>query len=357
MQTAELSTLDRPTALPFFDLEIPEAEEKIGALIGKKFHGNSFVSFVYKHKITDPLLMSSLPQAIRPSLVDTVSIEPLPIRKRQVSMDGTVKFLFEVQTAKGIEEIECVYIPETERVTLCVSSQVGCKMGCKFCLTAQLGFKAHLCAGDIVRQVWTVEQDPELRKITNIVFMGMGEPFDNFETIKKACRILTHNRGLDKSARRITVSTVGLVDKIDALAKEDPFRLAVSLNSTTDEMRSKIMPINHRWPIEELMNACRNYAERTNKRVTFEYILMKDVSDTMDDAKRLTRLTTHLPCKINLIPYNESIFTEFKRPSDDRIKEFHAFMLKNDRAVFIRKNRGNDIYAACGMLKKVSETI
>lgn len=349
---AELPEASSP--LPFFDLEIPEAEEKIGAIIGKKFHGGSFVSFVYKHRISDPMLMSSLPQANRPSLASQISLAPLPIRRRLVSQDGTVKFLFEVQTAKGIEEIESVYIPETDRITLCVSSQVGCKMACKFCLTAQLGFKAHLSAGDIVRQVWTVEQDPELRKITNIVFMGMGEPFDNFETVKRACRILTHPRGLDKSARRITVSTVGLVDKIDALTKEDPFRLAVSLNSTTDETRSKIMPVNLRWPIEDLMDSCKRYAERTNKRVTFEYILMKDVSDTLEDAKRLAKLTTRIPCKINLIPYNESIFTEFKRPSDERIKEFHALMLKSDRAVFTRKNRGNDIYAACGMLKKLS---
>ncbi|MDB5036791.1 MAG: Dual-specificity methyltransferase RlmN [Bacteriovoracaceae bacterium] len=340
--------------LDFFDLEIPDAEEKIGALVGRKFHGASFVSFVYKHNTIDPLLMTSIPQSMRPILKDSVSASSLPIVRKQVSIDGTVKFLLGVHTEKGPQEIECVYIPEKTRVTLCVSSQVGCKMGCKFCLTAQLGFKSHLSAGDIVRQVWTVEQQPELRKITNIVYMGMGEPFDNFETVKKSTRILTHQRGPDKSAKRITVSTVGLVDKIDLLTKEDPFRLAVSLNCTTDEMRSKIMPVNQRWPIEELMASCRRYADRTNKRVTFEYILMKDVSDTLEDAKRLVRLTSSIPCKINLIPYNESSFTEFKRPSDEQIAKFHAHVLNHDKPVFIRKNRGNDIYAACGMLKRVN---
>jgi 23S rRNA (adenine2503-C2)-methyltransferase len=184
--------------------------------------------------------------------------------------------------------------------------------------------------------------------------MGMGEPFDNFETVKKATRILTLQKGFDKSAKRITVSTVGHVDKINALKKEDPFRLAVSLNATTDEIRSRLMPINNRWNIEELMTACREYAHRTNKRVTFEYILMQGVSDSLEDAKRLIQLTAHVPCKINLIPYNESAFTEFKRPSDDQVSQFHAAMLKADKPVFTRKNRGNDIFAACGMLKKVS---
>lgn len=353
MDAAAHQTQISSSPLAFFDLEIPEAEEKMGSLIGRRFHGSSFVSFVYKHRISDPQKMTSLPQAARSSLGPMVDLSPLPVMKRQESTDGTVKFLLQVQTPKGPEQIECVYLPEESRTTLCVSSQVGCKMACKFCLTAQLGFKSSLSAGDIVRQIWTVEQDSRLKPITNIVFMGMGEPFDNFENVKKACRILTHQRGMDKSARRITVSTVGLVDKLNQVTKEDPFRMAISLNSTTDEMRSKIMPVNLRWKIEELMKACKDYTHRTNKRITFEYILMKDVSDTLDDAKRLVKLTSHFPCKINLIPYNESLFTEFKRPSDEAIARFHAFVLKHDKAVFIRKNRGNDIYAACGMLKKI----
>lgn len=344
------------SALPridFFGTEIEELESQIGEIIGKRFHGQSFVSFVYKHGVLNPLEMTSLPAAIRPTLQEQVNLQSLPLAKKQISRDGTVKFLFEVLTKKGMEQVESVYIPDTDRVTLCVSSQVGCKMGCKFCLTAQLGFSSHLSAGDIVRQVWTVDQQPELRKITNIVFMGMGEPFDNFEEVKKATRILTHPRGMDKSARRITVSTVGLVDKIQLLKKEDPFRLAVSLNGTTNEIRSAIMPINQRWKIEELMQACRDYSKRTNKRVTFEYILMAGISDSLDDAKRLAKLTSQLRCKINLIPYNESPFTPFKRPSDDQIEKFHRYLLDHDNAVFIRKNRGNDIFAACGMLKKV----
>ncbi len=349
---SEVQAEARP--IQFFDLEIPEAEERIGALMGRKFHGASFVSFVYKYGISDPALMTSLPSSQRPMLKERVDLSPLPIVSRQVSKDGTVKFLLQVQTSKGPEQIECVYLPEESRTTLCVSSQVGCKMACKFCLTAQLGFKSSLSAGDIVRQIWTVERDPELKKITNLVFMGMGEPFDNFENVKKACRILTHQRGFDKSAKKITVSTVGLVDKLNQVTKEDPFRMAISLNSTTDEMRSKIMPINLRWKISELMKSCKDYTERTNKRITFEYILMKDVSDSLEDAKRLVRLTADFPSKINLIPYNESVFTEFKRPSEERIAEFHQYLLDHDRTAFTRKNRGNDIYAACGMLKKLS---
>ncbi len=348
-----LASLHPPSArLDFFNLEVDEAIQQVGLICGKKFHGNSFATFVYKHRISDPHLMTSLPAAIRPQLTELIDLDPLAIKKRLVSKDGTVKFLLDVPTHKGFEEIECVYIPEAERVTLCVSSQVGCKMACKFCLTAQLGFKASLKAGDIVKQVWTVEQDPELRPITNIVFMGMGEPFDNFEEVKKACRILTHAKGLDKSARRITVSTVGHVDKIDALKKEDPFKLAVSLNASDNVTRDHLMPINRKYPIEDLMRACQDYAYRTNKRVTFEYILMAGVSDRLEDAKRLSQILKGIPLKLNLIPYNESPFTEFKRPSDEQINFFHKYLLDRGFAVFTRKNRGNDIFAACGMLKK-----
>ncbi|MBN8555968.1 MAG: 23S rRNA (adenine(2503)-C(2))-methyltransferase RlmN [Deltaproteobacteria bacterium] len=343
---------DQPV-IDFFNLEIEEAERTVGELIGKKFHGSSFASYVYKHYQAKTDEMFSIPADAREKIKDLVDISPLPILKKQISVDGTVKFLLQVQTPKGPEQIECVYLPDPERVTLCVSSQVGCKMACKFCLTAQLGFKHSLTAGDIVRQIWTVEQEPELRRITNIVFMGMGEPFDNFDEVKKATRILTHPKGFNKSARKITVSTVGIVEKINALTKEDPFKLAISLNGTTNEIRSKIMPINNRWKIEELMSACREYSKRTNKRVTFEYILMKDVSDSVEDAHRLGKLTADISCKINLIPYNESPFTEFKRPSDEQIAKFHSTMLQYDNAVFTRKNRGNDIFAACGMLKKV----
>lgn len=341
-----------PQPLDFFNLELSEAEQKIGEICGKRYHGSAFVNFVYKHKMMDPLQMTSIPAPLRPILKEQISVSPLPIKKRLVSQDGTVKFLLEVQTPRGPEEIECVYIPDESRVTLCVSSQVGCKMACKFCLTAQLGFKSNLRAGDIVRQVYTVEIDPELRPITNIVFMGMGEPFDNFEEVHKACRILTDQKGFDKSARRITVSTVGNVERINLLKKEDPFKLAVSLNATTNEWRDKLMPINRRWKIEELMLACRNYAHRTNKRVTFEYILMSGVSDSLDDAKRLVKWVSGIPCKVNLIPYNESPYTEFKRPSAERLSEFHKYCLDHGLAVFTRKNRGNDIFAACGMLKK-----
>lgn len=351
---AEAASVITTEPLSFFNYEIEEIEKIMGERLGKAFHGRSFVSFVYRHHVTNIEAMTSLPALARQQIAGTVDLSPLKIRSRQVSADGTVKFLLEVSTTKGPQEVECVYIPEEERVTLCISSQVGCKMACKFCLTAQLGFKVSLAAAEIVRQVWTVSLDPELRPITNIVFMGMGEPFDNFEEVKKATRILTHVRGFNLSARRITVSTVGLVDKIDQLTKEDPFRVAVSLNASDDETRSRIMPVNLRWKIADLMAACRRYTKRTNKRITFEYILMKGVSDRMEDAKRLLKLTGDLKCKINLIPYNESPFTEFKRPTDAETLAFHKYLLTHStNAVFIRKNRGNDIFAACGMLKKV----
>lgn len=354
MNSAQATQLTS-SPVDFFDLEIEEAEQKIGELAGRPFHGRSFVQFVYKHGIDRVADMSSLPKRSRELLVDAVDLRNLPIKQRLDSQDGTVKFLLEVTTKKGPQEIECVYIPEDDRVTLCLSSQIGCKMACDFCLTAQLGFKSQLSAGDIVRQLWTVSQQLDLRPVTNLVFMGMGEPFDNFEEVKRATRILTHARGFNISARRVTVSTVGIVDKIDALTKEDPFRLAVSLNASRNEERSQLMPVNRRWPLEELMRACRDYSRRTNKRITFEYILMQGLTDRDEDAKRLIKLLSPLKAKLNLIPYNESDWTSFRRPSAQRVQEFHQFLLKAEIPVFIRKNRGNDIYAACGMLKKVDQ--
>lgn len=340
--------------LDFFGLEIEEAEQQIAAICGKKYHGKSVIRYVYKHGFTDFDLMLSISKAAREDLTNSLALDLLPVKRKLVSTDGTCKFLFEVQTSKGPQDIEAVYIPDEDRVTLCVSSQVGCKMGCEFCLTAQLGFKHHLNAAQIVRQVYTVNQDPELRNITNIVFMGMGEPLDNFDEVKKAARILTNQFGLDLSARKITVSTVGLVEKIDQIQKEDPFNLAVSLNGTTDELRSKLMPVNRRWKIDQLMRACWRYSRRTNKRVTFEYILMSGLTDRMEDADRLIKLLKPLNAKLNLIPYNESQFTEFKRPRPEQVQAFHARMLEAKIPVFTRKNRGNDIFAACGMLRKVN---
>jgi 23S rRNA (adenine2503-C2)-methyltransferase len=348
------SEFQTPARIDFFEHELDVLYEKIGEIAGKRFHGSSFANFVYKHNVLDTDKMLSIPARVRPQLKDQVIVAPLPIIKKQVSVDGTVKFLMAVETPKGPQEIECVYIPDDERVTLCVSSQVGCKMGCKFCLTAQLGYKGSLSAGQIVRQVWTVDQQPDLRTVTNIVFMGMGEPFDNFDEVKKATRILTDHRGMEKSAKKITVSTVGFVDKIDRLKKEDPFLLAVSLNASNDDVRGRLMPINMKWDIKHLLESCHRYTKRTNKKVTFEYILMSGMSDRMEDAKRLVSLLSQLKCKINLIPYNESPFTAYKRPTDEHVRKFHTYLLEHKIPVFIRKNRGNDIFAACGMLKKVS---
>jgi len=339
--------------LAFFGLEIEEAESLVGSLAGKAYHGRSFVNFIYKHHKTSLDQMLSISKEVRENLKNLVDFSPLVIKRRLISKDGTIKFLFEIQTTKGPQEIESVYIPDDERVTLCVSSQVGCKMACQFCLTAQLGFKDSLTAAQIVAQVYSVNIDPQTRPITNVVFMGMGEPFDNIDEVRRATRILTHPRGLNLSARKVTVSTVGLVDKIDSLTKDDPFRLAVSLNSSTDELRSRLMPVNRRWPLKELMRACHDYSQRTNKWITFEYILMAGLTDQPEDSSRLISLIGPLRCKLNLIPYNESEFTEFKRPSEQAVLNFHQMMLKAEVPVFIRKNRGNDIFAACGMLRRV----
>lgn len=347
-----MESLQEPKRPSFFGWEMEEARQNIAEICGKKFHGDTVINNIYKH-LFDVDQMLSLPKAAREALKQRVDFSSLSILKRLESSDGTVKFLFEVQTPKGPQEIESVYLPDAERTTLCVSSQVGCKMGCKFCLTAQLGFRANLTADQIVRQVYSVMKDPQLKRITNIVFMGMGEPMDNFENVRKAIRILTNDKAFDLSHRKITVSTVGLVEKIDSIEKSEAFKLAVSLNASHNGVRSELMPVNQRWDIEALMAACRRYTQRTNKRITFEYILMEGLTDSPEDAERLIELLRDLRCKLNLIPYNESEFTEFKRPKEDRVLAFHKKILKADIPVFTRKNRGNDIYAACGMLKKL----
>jgi 23S rRNA (adenine2503-C2)-methyltransferase len=254
------------------------------------------------------------------------------------------------------ELAETVFIPEESRSTICISSQIGCALACTFCLTGQLGLTRHLTPGEIVAQVLIAQRDnlsKELHDSFNIVLMGMGEPLHNYDNVMKAVRILHDERGLNMSMSRITLSTAGLLPAIERLSQEPMIpNLAISLTGATNEKRNQLMPINRRYPIEGLLEAVRRFPLKQRQRVTFEYVLMRGVTDTAEDAYRLVKLLQGMRAKVNLIPFNEAEELSYKRPGDAVVARFQQILTDHNISAFVRKNRGNDISAACGQLKK-----
>lgn len=271
--------------------------------------------------------------------------------KQQVSEDGTEKFLFGLEDGGSIES---VLIPDKDRLTLCISSQVGCAMKCRFCLTGKLKLQRNLRAHEIVDQIISVnrylESERTGRKITNVVFMGMGEPLANFDEVVKALGRMTEFMKISK--RKITLSTSGISPMIHELGFKAPrVNLAISLNATTDEVRNRLMPVNRQYPLRSLLDACREFPLESRRRITFEYVMLQGVNDTPDDAKRLVRMLKGIPCKVNLIPFNPYLESEFRRPSDEEIAGFQRILLDGNITALIRKSKGRDILAACGQLK------
>jgi 23S rRNA (adenine2503-C2)-methyltransferase len=293
----------------------------------------------------------SAPRALREALLAEAPLRPLAVDVTQEASDGTRKFRFRTFDDRAVE---AVLIPDDKpdrgKLTLCVSSQVGCALDCGFCATATLGFGRHLVAGEIVEQLyWAMELSG--RRPTNVVFMGMGEPLHNFDNVTRALTLLQHPWGAGLSPRRITVSTVGLVSGIDELAKIQPSpNLAISLNATTDEVRDRLMPVNRRWNIAALLEAARRFPLAHRRRVTFEYVLLAGVNDTDADAARLGRLLRNMPCKVNLIPWNPVEGLPFRRPTAERIRTFQEAVRAAGLPVYIRSPRGDDVDAACGQL-------
>jgi 23S rRNA (adenine2503-C2)-methyltransferase len=250
-------------------------------------------------------------------------------------------------------------IPDEDRQTLCISSQVGCQQACRFCLTGSGGFTRNLKAFEIADQVLEVERilrQERKRRITNIVLMGMGEPLANFDEVMAALKVITSEKGLGFSPRRVTISTDGLVPEIDRLGNCGvKVNLAVSLNATTDEVRDRIMPVNRRYPIKELLAACRRFPLEPRRRITFEYVLLKGVNDSVEDAHQLARLLRGIKCKVNLIPFNPFPGSEFKRPDDVAVRQFQKVLLDNHYTAPVRESRGSDISAACGQLRERME--
>jgi 23S rRNA (adenine2503-C2)-methyltransferase len=304
--------------------------------------------------------MTEFSKALRDKLAACAVVMEQQIDKQFYSQDGTRRYLFKLKDGR---EIESVWIPETERATICISSQVGCPLACEFCLTAQLKLKRNLLPGEIVGQIITVLSDvygpkcPPDRQI-NIVLMGMGEPLLNYDNVLAAIRLMNDAEGLAVSTRHITLSTAGIVPKIYDLGKEEirP-KLAISLTGATDELRDRLMPINRKYPLKELLQACRDFPLKPRERITFEYVMLAGVTDSNADAKRLVKLLSGLKAKVNLIPHNPAEELPFESSSVERIAEFQQILIDHGLSAFIRRPRGQDIFAACGQLAAKNELV
>jgi 23S rRNA (adenine2503-C2)-methyltransferase len=289
--------------------------------------------------------MSNLSMDFRNELEYCAYISSFTPETVEVSRDGTKKYLFRLEDGNTIES---VLIPEEDRTTLCLSSQVGCAMACEFCLTGTFKLTRNLTMAEIVNQVCAVKREAEIR---NIVFMGMGEPLANLDNVVRALDIITSPEGLQFSTRRVTVSTAGLVPEMEKLGKAVTVNLAVSLNATTDEVRSRLMPINRRYPIKELLAACKRYPLPARRMITIEYVMISGINDTVEDARRLARLLANIPAKVNLIPFNEHEGSSLRKSDQDSIDRFHRYLLEKQITVITRASRGGDISAACGQLR------
>lgn len=311
------------------------------------YRGTQLAKWIYEKAATDFAQMTDLPAALRTRLNEVAIVTPNTISLTQRSRDGTVKCL--LRLADG-NEVECVLLPYEDRVSVCLSTQVGCAMGCRFCATAQGGYTRNLTAGEIVDQLMHLQRLSE-RQISHVVLMGMGEPLLNLENAIAALRLMHDELGI--SYRRITVSTVGIVPKIYTLAEYDlPITLAISLHAPDDETRARIMPVNRKWGVDALIQAARDYFEKTRRRVTFEYLLLREVNDTPHHAEQLAKKLRGVPCLVNLIPFNYVPTPDnFQRPEVERVRRFQQILESAGIETTQRVERGHDIDAACGQLR------
>jgi len=315
----------------------------------KPYRAFQILKWIYLRQADTFDAMTDLGKNIRALLSNHFTINRLEKIHIETSQDGTRKYLFKLEDGKHIES---VLIPEKNHYTLCISSQVGCALGCRFCLTARTGLARNLTGGEMIAQVRDVARDlDDPKRLTNIVFMGMGEPLANYGNLIHALETITDSdAGLKFSSRRVTVSTAGLAHKLSDFGHATNVNLAISLNATDNCTRSMLMPINQQHPLEKLLEACRIYPLQPGRRITFEYILIRGVNDTLEDAKRLVRLLRLIRAKINLIPFNEYNGCDFLRPEDSAIHQFHEILLQNHYTAIIRHSKGEDISAACGQL-------
>ena len=338
------------------NLNQEELIEYVESLGQPSFRGRQIMAWLYRPGVEDFSQMTDLAKSFRSVLAQHAEMSRFEKVISERSSDGTVKFGF---TLDDGQVIESVLIPEEDRNTLCISSQVGCAMGCRFCLTGTMGFIRNLTTAEIVNQVCYVRdyllEQPQAEligpdRVTNLVYMGMGEPLNNLKNVLSSISILTEPKGLDLAARKITVSTCGVVSKMRELGLNSSVNLAISLHAADDKTRDSLMPVNKRYSMDELLEACRTYPMPKRKRIMFEYVLLKGINDSDEDAKLLAKRLRNIPCKINLLPYNKCPELPYESPSRERTLAFQKILMDAHYSVFIRSSRGADILAACGQL-------
>ena len=315
----------------------------------ERFRAKQIFGWIYRRGVTEIQSMTDLPRTLRDALSTDFKLTTPQIAARERSTDGTEKFLLRLADGR---QIESVFIPDTPAMTFCISTQVGCAMACAFCLTGKMGLVRNLTAGEIAGQVRVLAEALSMRdKAFNIVLMGMGEPLHNYDETMKALRILADEHGLAIPPRRVTLSTVGVLPALERLAHEPLMpNLAISLHAPTDQQRGELVPINRKYGIAEIIDACRRFPLRRRSRITFEYVLLAGVNDSAEDARRLAKLIAGVKAKINLIPLNAAVGIPFERPSDAAVDRFARILAERGVTVSVRKSRGRDIRAACGQL-------
>ncbi len=335
------------------DFDLPSLEAWFAEIGDKPFRARQVLKWIYHHGVTDFSAMTNLSKSLRSSLAEKAHIRFPEVITEQQSSDGTRKWLIRVDDRNSIET---VFIPETDRGTLCISSQVGCPLDCKFCSTAQQGFNRNLTTAEIIGQVWIANQvlgyfDTGKRVVSNIVFMGMGEPLLNYDNVLKTINLLTNDLGFGLARRKVTVSTSGIVPEIDRLKHDSNVSLAISLHASNNELRDQIVPVNRSYPLTVLLDACKRYTEtRDDEPITIEYVMLQGVNDSQQDARNLVKCLQGIPSKVNLIPFNTFPGTNYRCSDRNTINAFRDVLMRAGIFTITRKTRGDDIDAACGQL-------
>ncbi len=334
----------------FYSFTLEGLQDYLKKFGKEKFRAQQIYKWVYESRVNNVDEMSNLSKDFRSELKQILKFEMPPVIKHLVSVDGTQKFLFDV---KDGNTVEAVVIPSDDRLTLCISSEIGCNMACKFCFTGKQKLKRRLTADEIVGQFMQVHDSLKReglgRRISNIVFMGMGEPLDNSDNVFKSIDVIHSQWGINLSLKKITVSTSGIIPEMYKVANAK-VRLAVSLNGYSDEVRSEVMPINKKYPLKDLLEECKRYYRATGEKITMEYVLLKGITDQIEHAQKLVKLLKDIPCKINLIPFNEHPGSGYERPSDETVQAFHTETMRLGAQTLLRRTMGRDIFAACGQL-------
>ena len=331
------------------DFSRPQLEAFLVSASEPPYRAAQIFQWLYQKGVSSFEEMSNIRRSLREKLSLEFRISSLPVRRIQHGKDATRKYLLLLEDG---EAIETVLIPDKNRKTLCLSTQVGCGLGCRFCATATMGLKRNLKSSEILNQVLSVRADVEQgSRISNVVLMGMGEPLANYSETLKALDVLTQEAGFAFSPRKITLSTVGLVPRIEQLLRDSKVNLAVSLHATTDELRSRLMPVNRKFPLSELIRCCSRLPLGKRRRITFEYLVLKGLNHSPEDAKRLVGLLRGIPAKVNLIPFNPFYGAPYQRPSDEEVKEFKERLLRYGLQANVRVSRGQEIDGACGQLR------